>query len=267
MRLSGKYLSELGREWIRLSTCAGLCLKPGSMLLIYLLVFTLAISWPEKAVADFAAVTVNGKIELTNSRLKSRDAGGVVVWLDPVNGVPQRNSSKNRQVINQRDKRFLPHVVAVETGSEIDFPNDDPFFHNVFSVYNGKRFDLGLYASGETRPVKFNRPGISYIFCNIHPHMSAVVVALETPYFAVTDKSGAFSIANVPAGNYQFNIWHERARPETLTALKRNLQLASPQLDLGTIRVSEEGYMPRPHFNKHGQEYDSPHNRPGYRKP
>ncbi len=213
------------------------------------------------------APTVKGRIELTKSRLKSRDASGVVVWLSPANGSAPRKSTGLKKVINQRDKRFLPHVVAVEVGSEVDFPNDDPFFHNVFSIYNGKRFDLGLYASGETRPVVFNRPGISYIFCNIHPHMSAVVVALETPYFAVSANDGGFSISNVPAGNYRMSVWHERAKPEMLAALTRDVQIGSADTDLGVIRISEEGYMPRPHSNKHGQEYDSPHNKPGYRKP
>ncbi|MGH9800785.1 MAG: hypothetical protein ACRD82_10505, partial [Blastocatellia bacterium] len=157
--------------------------------------------------------------------------------------------------------------VAVEVGSEVDFPNDDPYFHNVFSIFNGKRFDLGLYASGETRPVNFNRPGISYIFCNIHPKMSAIVVALDTPYFSVSDKAGGFTIPNVPAGEYRLSVWHERAKPETLAAISRNVQAGTGELDLGAIRVSEEGYVPRPHPDKHGQEYDSQQNKPGYRKP
>lgn len=210
---------------------------------------------------------VKGRIELANSRLKSRDASGVVVWLKPTDGSTPRSGSKQRKVINQRDKRFLPHIVAIEAGSEVDFPNDDPFFHNVFSIYNGKRFDLGLYASGETRPVNFNRPGISYIFCNIHPKMSAVVVTLDTPYFAVSDKAGGFTINNVPEGEYRLSVWHERAKPETLSALSRSVQVGTSELDLGAVKVSEEGYVPRPHPNKHGQEYDAHHAKPGYRKP
>ncbi len=218
-----------------------------------------------------AAATVNGRIELSNSKLKARsgkiDASGVVVWLSPVDGPAPRKAAGQRQVITQRNKRFLPHVVAVETGSEVEFPNEDPFFHNVFSIFNGRRFDLGLYASGETRPVNFNRPGISYIFCNIHPHMSAVVISLDTPYFAISDQAGNFTINNLSAGNFRLSIWHERAKPEILAALGRTVQVSGSGLDLGLIRVSEEGYVPRPHPNKHGQEYDSQHQRPGYRKP
>lgn len=218
------------------------------------------------------APSVKGRVELSNSRLKPRngmlDASGVVVWLEPLGGAPlPRTAARQKRVIDQRNKRFSPHVVAVESGSLIDFPNGDPFFHNVFSIYNGKKFDLGLYASGETRPVNFNRPGISYIFCNIHPQMSAVVVALDTPYFAVTDSGGGFEMPNVAPGRYRLNVWHERSLPERLAALSRELQISPAGLDLGVIRVSEEGYVPRPHPNKHGQEYDIQANRPDYRKP
>jgi plastocyanin len=242
-------------------------LNPGAAIVLCLLVLSaVAFAWPHPPVA---VSTVKGRIELTNSKLKPRDgridASGVVVWLAAPDGTVLRGASKQRKVITQRNKRFSPHIIAVETGSEVDFPNEDPFFHNVFSIFNGKRFDLGLYASGETRPVNFNRAGISYIFCNIHPQMSAVVIALDTPYFAVSDKAGGFAINNVPAGNYRLNVWHERAKPETLTALARAVQVSATGLDVSAITVSEEGYVPRPHPNKHGQDYDR--QQPNYRKP
>ena len=87
----------------------------------------------------------------------------------------------------QKDKTFTPHLLVIPTGSTVDFPNLDPFFHNVFSEFNGKRFDLGLYESGSSRTVHFDHDGVSYIFCNIHPEMSAVIVTLSTPYFGVSD--------------------------------------------------------------------------------
>ena len=218
-----------------------------------------------------AAGVVKGRVELINSTLKPRggrvDASGVVIWLTPLDRAAPRNGPKQKRTINQRDKRFSPHVVAIEAGAQVDFPNDDPFFHNVFSIYNGKKFDLGLYASGETRPVTFNRPGVSYIFCNIHPRMSAVVVAVDSPWFAVSDSTGAFAIANVPEGRYRLGVWHERAKPELLDALARNVTVEANGLDLGGIQISEEGYLPRPRQNKHGQEYDKEQNKPGYRKP
>ncbi|MFN0088370.1 MAG: hypothetical protein ACKVX9_23470 [Blastocatellia bacterium] len=245
-------------------------LGPGALLLFLpALFFPDFPARPEVAAAQGA--TVRGRVELINTRLMPRNGkinpSGVVVWLKPLDGAALRGASRRKIILDQRNKRFVPHVVAVETGSMVDFPNSDPFFHNVFSIYNGRKFDLGLYASGETRPVIFNRPGISFIFCNIHPHMSAVVVALDTPYFAVTDNSGAFAINNVGMGRYRLEIWHERALPETLASLSRNLQVSQAEQDLGLIRVSEEGYVPRPHPNKHGEEYDPQAGRPGYRKP
>jgi plastocyanin len=216
-------------------------------------------------------VQVRGTIELINAQIKGRDgrvdASGIVVWLDPLEGGAARGGRNLRRVMTQRGKRFIPHVLAVETGSEIEFPNEDPFFHNVFSIYDGRRFDLGLYASGETRPVTFNRPGISYIFCNIHPQMSAVVIALETPYYALSDGRGVFNLAGVPDGRYRLQFWHERATAENLGKLSRTVQIGGGNLDLGLIQISEEGYIPRQHTNKHGEEYDPRRNRPAYRKP
>ncbi|MFN0108416.1 MAG: hypothetical protein ACKVZH_06130 [Blastocatellia bacterium] len=238
------------------------------LLTVFLFSLVLMNSWPGTGSksALTIATTVKGRIELVNSKLRSRDANSVVVWLKP-NGAALRSASKQRKIIDQRDKRFTPHVVAVEAGSDVDFPNHDPYFHNVFSVFNGRQFDLGLYASGASRPVNFNRPGVSYIFCNIHPKMSAVVVAVDTPYFAVSDKAGNITINNVPAGSYKLQVWHERAKKETLDALERTVQIGAGDFDLGAIKVSEEGYVPRPHPNKYGQEYDHQGYKPGYRKP
>jgi plastocyanin len=226
------------------------------------------------ALAPVCAVTAGGAVKGRLALLKAGDevpdgkldASNIVVWLEPLNPAQAvRSGAAARRTINQRDKRFLPHVVVVETGSVIDFPNNDPYFHNIFSIFNGKRFDLGLYTSGETRPVHFNRPGVSYIFCNIHPQMSAVVVTVNTPYFAVSGAKGDFAIANVPEGRYRLQVWHERARPEVLAALTREVRVGAGGLELGVIGVSEAGYLPRPHPDKHGGEYDPQTNR-SYRK-
>jgi len=215
--------------------------------------------------------TVKGRVELINVKTKGHngkiDASGVVVWLEGLAGAHPRNAGHARRTLLQRDKRFTPHVMAVELGTEVDFPNNDPFFHNVFSIYNGKRFDLGLYASGESRPVSFNRPGVSYIFCNIHPQMSAVVVTLDTPYFAVSDVDGNFSIKAVPGGSYRLQVWHERAVAQQLAAQTRVVQVGAASVDLGVIRLSEEGYIPQPHQNKYGEDYHLKRNEPVYPKP
>ena len=98
----------------------------------------------------------------------------------------------------QKNKTFEPHVLIVQVGSQIQFPNEDPFFHNVFSLFNGKRFDLGLDEAGSSKTVPFDHAGISYLFCNLHPEMSAVILSVESPYFALSDRAGRVAIAVFP---------------------------------------------------------------------
>src|SRR5438045_5108518 len=113
-----------------------------------------------------------------------------------------RDVSAQRLTLTQKGKMFEPHLLVVQVGSVVDFPNRDPFFHNVFSLFDGKRFDLGLYEAGSSRDVRFNKPGISYIFCNIHPEMSAVVISLDTPYYALASPEGELVVPHVPPGKY-----------------------------------------------------------------
>ena len=136
-------------------------------------------------------VTFRGRVDVVHRSKRNSGSSEVVVWLTgaPVASVTATTAPAR---LTQRDKRFSPHVLAVRVGTEIEFPNQDPFFHDVFSIYRGKPFDLGLYESGSSRKVRFSQPGVSYIFCNIHPEMSAAVVALSTPYFAVTSSDGSF---------------------------------------------------------------------------
>ena len=123
-----------------------------------------------------ARVTVTGG----NSKAKRESkAGDVVLWLTPLEGVDQPLPASFTQQpprLVQLNKSFQPHILVVPVGSVVEFPNHDPFFHNVFSLFEGKRFDLGLYEAGTTRDVRFDKVGISYIFCNIHPQMSAVIL-------------------------------------------------------------------------------------------
>ena len=115
----------------------------------------------------------------------------------------------------------------------VEFPNRDPFFHNVFSLFEGKRFDLGLYEAGTTRSVHFDHAGVSYIFCNIHPEMSAAVIALKTPYYAISNAAGSLSIPDVPPGRYQMQVWYEGSSPEALKRLTREITLNPGRFCLG----------------------------------
>ena len=155
----------------------------------------------------------------------------------------------------QKDKTFQPHVLAVPVGGRVSFPNLDPIFHNAFSNFNGQIFDVGLYKPGQSRTVVFKRPGIVRVFCNIHPQMSAVIAVMDTPYFAVSDKTGFFKIEDVPAGDYQLHVFHERASTETLDSLARRIVVEVAALELAPIEISESGYLQVEHKNKYGKDY------------
>ena len=203
--------------------------------------------------------SVRGAVELVESRdpmvRKHQDFSGVVVWLEPM-GDPVPHAAPSRPaVMVQKNKTFMPHVLAIEVGGSVKFPNLDPIFHNAFSNFNGQIFDVGLYKPGSSRTVSFQRMGIVRVFCNIHPQMSAVIAVLPTPYFAVSDKSGVFEILNAPPGDYQLHVFHERASPETLDRLVRKLTVETARLELPPITISESGYLPSPHMNKYGKQY------------
>jgi len=212
--------------------------------------------------ADFV-ITWAGNGSVETSTTKVRDAANVVVWLTPLDraaepseGPPLRRDQAPRLV--QRNKTFVPHLLVVPVGTLVVFPNEDPFFHNIFSLYDGRRFDLGLYESGTSRSVRFDRPGVSFLFCNIHAEMSAVVIALETNYFAVSDHSGQVVVPDVPQGSYQLNVWYELATPEELKALTRVVSVSNSNVALGAIHVSEASDVRPAHKNKYGLDYVPP---------
>jgi len=141
-------------------------------------------------------------------------APDAVVWLDAPNAPA---AAARRVVLDQRNLSFSPRVLAVRVGTTVDFPNNDRVFHNVFSFKDGKRFDLGMYPVGALKRVTFGQPGLSRIFCNIHPNMAAYVLAVDSPYFAVSDASGAFTIASVAPGAYAYHAWRAGATEVTGT--------------------------------------------------
>ena len=162
--------------------------------------------------------------------------------------------ARHAQIL-QKDKKFTPHILPVCLGTTVSFPNLDPIFHNAFSNFNGKVFDIGLHPPGSSPSTKFDRPGIVRVFCNIHHSMSAVIVVLDTPYFAETDKRGKYSIPDVPAGEYQLHAFHERTTPENLARLTRKVSVEQQAVEEPLIAISETGYLPVPHKNKYGREY------------
>lgn len=135
------------------------------------------------------------------------EIGNVVVFLEHA---PARPPSPVRVEILQRNETFVPHVVAVPVGSTVAFPNADPIFHNVFSLSRPRTFNLGRYPRGESKDVRFDKPGVVRVFCDIHSHMSATVIVFNHPWFAIPDDEGRFELRDVPAGDREITAWHER---------------------------------------------------------
>ena len=202
--------------------------------------------------------TLRGVVSLVSSEARSRgklDQAGAVVWLEPMGpttrapGLPAKPTT-----MNQRQQTFAPHVLAVEVGTPVDFPNNDPFPHNVFSNFDGQVFDLQVYAPRTARRVVFRRPGIVHIFCNIHEAMNAVIAVLPTPYFAVTDGTGRFEI-QAPAGDYRLQFWHERAQPDVLARLAQRVTLGAAPVSLPDTQVTISNQPPPAHKDKYGRDY------------
>ncbi|HEY2842340.1 MAG TPA: hypothetical protein VGJ09_01775 [Bryobacteraceae bacterium] len=217
------------------------------------------------AAATLCAGSVSGRVELRDSQdaavRKHMDFSGVVVWLEPVAGStplpavarPASDGAVARMI--QKDKTFTPHVLPIRVGTSVDFPNFDPIFHNAFSNYNGKIFDVGLYPPGTSQRVPFTRPGIVRVFCNIHAAMSAVILVLNTPYFETTPKNGSYQLKDIPPGEYSLRFFHERATQQTLDSLTRRVTVPDGSVTLPAIGISESGYIVIPHHNKYGHEY------------
>lgn len=233
--------------------------------------FTLALfSSSVPATSDNAAGRPAGEISGEVTLLEpqsghSADVSQVVVWLVPMSAFQKVHATEQTHYrLLQRNKHFEPSLLVVPVGSVVDFPNADPWFHNVFSLYRGKRFDLGLYQAGAQRSVKFDRVGPSYLFCNIHPEMKGVVLAVDSELFNISDKAGRYTIAGVPPGKYLLHVWHENAKPEVLQTLQRVVVIESGDRVLPAISIPVAKQTQTGHKNKYGQDYDPDTLRPDY---
>ena len=215
---------------------------------------------------------VTVKVEIINSQVaktpaaakETGDVSNIVVWLTPLGPLAGTGSSipsgHSAPQIAQIKKSFDPHVLVIQVGTAVQFPNKDPFLHNVFSLFDGKRFDLGFYEAGSSKTVHFDRAGVSFLFCNIHPEMSGAVVAVDTPYFGISDRNGRVTIPNVPDGRYQLNVWYERSLPEDLKTAGRTVTISDASRFLEPVRVVENPNFTLEHKNKYGQDYIPPAN-------
>jgi plastocyanin len=223
---------------------------------------------------------VTVKVEIVNPQAakkpaaarESVDLSKIVVWLTPLAAgggtISSPSSSHAAPQIAQLNKSFDPHILVIQVGTPVQFPNKDPFLHNVFSLFDGKRFDLGFYEAGSSKTVHFDRPGVSFLFCNIHPEMSGAVIAVDTPYFGMSDRNGRVALSNVPDGRYQLNVWYERSLPEDLKNSGRTVTISDATRSLEPVRVVENPNFTLEHKNKYGQDYIPPANTtPAYNHP
>jgi plastocyanin len=181
-------------------------------------------AWPLAAIGSGDDVELRGSVHAGD-----RPVPHAAVWLTASSrpGTVQ----PRKVVLDQRNLTFTPRILIVQVGATVELPNNDRVFHNVFSFRDGKRFDLGLYPVGAVRRVTFDRPGVSRIFCNIHPNMAAYVVAVDTPYHAVADEEGRFSIPSVIRGTYTYHAWRPGAEELTGSAAvdeQRSLDIRWP---------------------------------------
>ena len=195
-----------------------------------------------------ASAQVSGRLTVTDAGGRAApDLGDAVIFLD---GRGPRGGAPVRPEMSLDGRQFRPRVMVIPSGTTINFPNLDPFNHNVFSLSEGNAFDLGLYGRGEAHTRRFTRAGLVRIFCNIHPRMSAFIVVRDNAYYTQPGADGSFTIPGVPAGTYTLHIWHERA-PEI------NQQITVPAGGLAglVLTMDASGYQWSQHQNKYGQAY------------
>ncbi len=203
----------------------------------------LALAFPVSAGSVTGTVSV-----LEKDGRKASDLSDVVVWVEGVKVKPKPATVR----VAMRAKSFTPHVAVVAVGGAVEFPNEDPLFHNAFSVSGENRFDLELYKRPKSGSWTAVAPGIVRVFCNIHPQMSAIVVVRDNPYFAKANADGSFVIEGVPAGKYALKAWHERGGEGTIDVSVPAEGQAAAQLVLDA-----SSFKRAPHKNKFGKDYSA----------
>lgn len=199
------------------------------------------------------AATVAGIVTFETKRGQKPNPAETLVWLDPLGAKPAKKAATTA-TMTTRGKTVLPHVIAVPAGSTINFPNEDPISHNLFSLTPGNTFDLGLYRKGTGKSQKFDAPGTVNVYCNVHPNMSAVVHVMATPYYGFADAAGKFSF-DVPPGKYRLTAWNELGGSAT-----SDIEVgADGKVRGGTqLLIDSRNFRAVQHKNKFGQTYKAP---------
>lgn len=200
------------------------------------------------SVAKPTPSAVGGAVTVRDRGGKDKaDRSGVIVYIEQM---PRKFAAlKKVRQMAQRDKAFVPGVVAITRGSTVDFPNEDKFFHNVFSLSEGNAFDLQLYRAGESKSVTFEKTGVVDVYCNIHPNMWGQILVLDNPFFTTTGKDGAFELTKLPPGNYTVVAWISGGEP-----VKQQVKV-EPGKRAEVSFVVREGVSNKAHLNKFNQSY------------
>lgn len=210
----------------------------------------LALVMAAAAVPAFAQGTVSGRVSIQEKPgEKTGDYANTVVYLEPKSGTARVAPSKVQMAINGRN--FAPRVRVVTTGSTVDYPNQDPFTHNVFSTTIGALFDLGSYGNGKSKSAEFKKAGAYPVYCNVHAKMTGYVVVVGTPWFTQASNDGRWEIPRVPAGKYTLTVWHERA-PSPVTT-----EVEVPAAGVASLetKLDASGYKEVAHKDKNGKDY------------
>jgi len=200
------------------------------------------------------AAIVSGKVNFVSKRGQNPTVSETLVWLEPASGKIIRKSPGTFQMMT-RGKALIPHVLAIPAGSTVQFPNDDPISHNLFSLSTGNSFDLGLYRRGAGKSETFDHPGLINVYCNVHPNMSAVIHVMATPYYVFADPAGNYAVTDVPPGRYRLLAWNEIGG-QTETAV----DVASSGSVSGNLSLTldSRNYRATQHLNKLGKPYTPP---------
>jgi plastocyanin len=192
-----------------------------------------------------AAGTVTGRVNVVGRVTQSPTT--TIVYAEALEG--RSNPQPGRYTLLQRNKTFIPRVLAVPAGSTVNFPNNDLIFHNVFSLSRPNPFDLGLYRSGSAKSRHFSAAATYRVFCNIHPQMTAIILVLPTSFIAEADSSGAFRL-DLPAGRYRVTAWSERSQPASA-----EVSLTATGSAASNLTLDESQFVELRHNNKFGQHY------------
>jgi plastocyanin len=205
------------------------------------------------AAVPLAAATVSGKVSFVTKRGQNPVANETLIWLEPA-GKSVRKPPQTFQMMT-RGKTLVPHVLAIPTGSTIEFPNDDPISHNLFSLSTNNTFDLGLYRRGSGKSHKFDTTGVVNVYCNVHPSMSAVIHVMGTPYYTFADAAGNYALADIPPGKYRLVAWNEQGGQSSA-----DVEVSSGGTVTGSLALTldSRNYRITQHTDKNGKPYQAP---------